>query len=231
MKKLFLYLSLAAVFVLAAPLGASAQKEQPLTKKQLKAEVKKWKTKAKRYKKNPLTLKAREEAFQKEVEELMKRNKELADKNAQLQAELEKCGQKCKDQLRTLQNRIDSLMTEYKRLQTAYESVKNVQVKTETGSGAKPSTAITGLYFSVQVGAYAKFNMNKYLSQTDENFTGESAENLNKYMMGRFRDYNLAEAFRDDIKKLGIRDAWVVAYNDGVRIDVKEALKLQGKSR
>ena len=63
--------------------------------------------------------------------------------------------------------------------------------------------------------------------------TSESAWLLGRdgvYMMGNFRDLANAEAFRDDIRKLGIKDAFVVPYIDGTRVTIEEALKYNGGS-
>ena len=38
-----------------------------------------------------------------------------------------------------------------------------------------------------------------------------------------------AEAFKKDIQKMGIKDAWIVPYIDGVRVTMTEAEKFMGK--
>jgi prefoldin subunit 5 len=188
-----------------------------------KATIKKWKKKAKDYVKNPLSLKAKEEACEKKIDELEKRVRELMKENADMRAELDNCAEKCQRELRALRNKIDSLQNEYSRIQKAYETVK-----TATQS---PVELTPGLFYRVQVGAYQKFNMNRYLEHTGDNFTGESVDNLNKYLMGKFKNYELAKAFRDDIIKLGIKDAFIVAFNDGKRITTEEAQRLQREGR
>jgi len=47
-------------------------------------------------------------------------------------------------------------------------------------------------------------------------------------MMGNFKDIKNAEAFKDDVRKLGIKDAFVVAYIDGTRVTMEEAAKYNG---
>jgi hypothetical protein len=220
MKRIMILMALAMGAMALAPMQTYAQQD----KKAVKAEKKRWKKKAKTYVKNPLALKAREEAFAKELEELQKRLKECQKRNGELQAELDECAQKAAAEIRQYKYKYDSLYNEFKRLSTAYESTRGATTSSDV-------TTVKGLYYRVQVGAYQKFNMNRHLEYTDESFTGESADNLNKYMMGRFKTYALAEAFRNDIRKLGIKDAWVVAYNDGVRIDIKEAQRIQSKQK
>jgi hypothetical protein len=48
-------------------------------------------------------------------------------------------------------------------------------------------------------------------------------EGKNKYVIGFFTDYETAKQAVKDFKKLGIRDAWFVPYNNGQRISDKEA--------
>ena len=69
------------------------------------------------------------------------------------------------------------------------------------GSGAGDPNMMQGLVYRVQVGAYERFDMTRYQAEGG-NFSAESADNLNKYLMGRFRSYNNAQAFRDDIRRI-----------------------------
>ncbi|HEY1039293.1 MAG TPA: hypothetical protein VGF30_07820, partial [Bacteroidia bacterium] len=47
-----------------------------------------------------------------------------------------------------------------------------------------------------------------------------------KYTAGNFRDPNEATAYQAKVRELGYKDAFVVAFKNGERIDYKEALKL-----
>lgn len=203
------------------------------SKKGDKAEYKKWKKKAKYYKKNPMALKAKEEGCQKEIAALTQKNKELNQRIQALQKELDDCVTKYEQLLREKDAKYDSLVYEFKKLQTAVESRKVVTMPTDESQPVKEQVVSqpieSGIMYRVQIGAYAKFKIDDRLANTEKNFTGESMDGLNKYMIGRFRNYESAREFRRDIIKLGIRDAFVVAYNDGVRITVSEALRKQGK--
>ncbi|MCX7981049.1 MAG: hypothetical protein N3A68_08420 [Bacteroidia bacterium] len=189
-------------------LPAQQKKKGGDPQKQLKKE---WKKKAKSYVKNPLALKAREESFQKQVqdrdrqiEELQRRNRELAEQVAQLE-----------DQLRARQYSLDSLQSEVLRLKAAYEAEKK-QARLDV---------MPGLVFKVQIGAFRLFDMRKY-AQDNPFFEAEALGDINRYTVGRFRSLELAEAFQKDIKRLGIRDAWIVPFKDGVRITMKEAKEI-----
>ena len=206
-----------------------------------KVEYKKWKKKAKSYVKNPMALKAKEEACDKTIQDLTKKNAELSKRISELQAELDKCHANSQAELQRRDARFDSLMYEFKKLQTGYESMKNVTQPTDnrqpidgqTSSGTSNATSgrdnsgERGIIYRVQIGAYTKFKIDDKLTNTESNFTGESVDNMNKYLIGRFRNYEMCEQFRKSIVKLGIKDAWVTAYNDGVRITVTEAIRRQ----
>jgi len=194
--------------------NAQAQQKPPMTKQQEKQLKKQWKKKAKFYKKNPLALMENQNAFQEQIKNLTDKLNACEKDKYNLQQEIKKLENTIK-----LKNfTIDSLKNEYSKLQTAYEATKVQATK----------DIVPGLVFRVQVGAFEKFDLSKYLSETSNDFWGETADDLNKYCMGKFRDYNMAEAFRADMQKLGIKDAWVVAYQDGKRITVTEAkLSLQ----
>lgn len=171
---------------------------------------KEWKKKAKGYVKNPLSLKSLVENYQKTIDELTKKNNELSQRYQELQAQLDKC----ENQSRGKDAEITNLKNQLSQCNTALEASKQQEVK----------GVDKGLVFKVQIGAFQYFNINQYLSET-QNFEGETHDNLNKYTIGKFKDYNMADAFKKDIRRMGIKDAWIVAYYDGVRIDMKEAMR------
>ena len=106
----------------------------------------------------------------------------------------------------------------YEKLQAAYEAQKNINEK----------GIIPGLVYKVQIGAFVYFDINKYLKDTEKNFEGETADGMNKYTMGNFRDLDVANQFKKDVQKMGIEDAWVVPYIDGVRVTMEEARNYLG---
>lgn len=195
---------------------ALAQDDKKAEKAKEKAEKKLWKKKAKTYAKAPLSLRDDLDAVNKQLKDCNARNKELQGKFASQEKTI--------DSLQAALNakiaELASLNSKYEKLQAAYEAQKNV-----TEKNIQP-----GLIYHVQVGAYVHFDMNQHLVNTDKTFEGENRDGMNKYMMGNFRDLKNAEAFRDDIRKLGIKDAWVVPYVDGTRVTMEEAAKYTGGS-
>jgi len=179
---------------------------------------KEWKKKANAYKKDPLSLKAFEEGYRKKLFDAEKKGKELADINARLNIKVDSLLNELKKrdaEISMLKSDLDKLRAEYAKLEAAYSSQK---ANTERG-------VIAGLVFKIQIGAFIHFDMNQYLKETT-NFEGESSDNFNKYVLGAFRDLTVAEAFKKDIARIGIKDAWIVPYVDGVRIEMSEAKKI-----
>lgn len=206
-----IFLAMFLAVVIAQPMMAQKSKDD---KKKEKAEAKLWKKKAKTYAKAPLSLRDDLETANKQLKECSDRNKTLQAKFAGLENTIDSL----QNALNAKNAEMAALQTKYDKLQTAFEGTKKVV----------ESNIIPGLIYHVQVGAYVHFDMNQHLVQTDKTFEGETKDGMNKYMMGNFKDIKNAEAFKDDIRKLGIKDAFVVAYIDGTRVTMEEASKYTG---
>lgn len=74
-----------------------------------------------------------------------------------------------------------------------------------------------GTVYKVQIGLYKDFNINKYFDQP--RFIGyEEVDGMNRYIISYFPDEEVAKAFVADVRKMGIKDAFVSKYIDGVRV-------------
>jgi len=81
-----------------------------------------------------------------------------------------------------------------------------------------------GLVFRVQVGAFKK-TVPDYFFREFSPVSGEVLKNgLTAYLAGFFEGSNQAINARNGIRKLGYNDAFVVAYCDGVRITLAQAV-------
>lgn len=87
-----------------------------------------------------------------------------------------------------------------------------------------------GLVFKVQVGAFR----NPIPAGTFDGFSPLSGETtpqgLTRYMAGLFTQFTVANSAKQQIRNLGYRDAFVVAFYNGKRITLAEALKISGES-
>ncbi|MEZ4721278.1 MAG: hypothetical protein R2813_05305 [Flavobacteriales bacterium] len=88
----------------------------------------------------------------------------------------------------------------------------------------------SGTFFTVQVGVYSK----PVSSGEIYNITPLNQENLPngtyRYSTGKFNNETIATKARDDVRTLGVSDAFVTAYHDGVRITLDDARSKLGSA-
>jgi TolA-binding protein len=178
-----------------------------------KAEKKEWKKKAKEFKKNPAALKQLNDDKQvadNSVVDLSGQLKQLqstvSDKNAKI-ADLE-------DQISRMRSELNSAKAELAQLKA--QPVIN------------PMDFSKGVVFKVQVGAFKNKDLSKYFDN-NPNFGGEAADKdaaePQKITIGIFRDYWEADTFKKYMREMGVKDAWIVPYRDGVRVEIKDVLE------
>lgn len=200
MKKLTLLLCLALLF-------AGTQTFAQLSKQ----EKKEWKKKAKEFKSNPEALKQlteEKQAADGQVAALTNQVKQLkgsmSNKDARI-AELE-------DQLSQIRGQLTAARAEIAQLK-------------EAGPAINPMDFSKGVVFKVQIGAFKNKDLQKYFDN-NPNFGGEAAEKgEQKLTIGVFRDYWEADTFKKYMRDMGVKDAWIVPYRDGQRVEIKDVLE------
>lgn len=88
---------------------------------------------------------------------------------------------------------------------------------------------VSGVIFQVQLGAFAKNTVNSDLS-TGNALELQEQNGLQKFVVSQFRTYASAAKLRDRLKQMGVKDAFVVAKQDGNRIGVPDALRITGQN-
>lgn len=175
-----------------------------------KQEKKEWKKKAKEFAKNPANLKQlteEKQAADGQVASLNQRLTQLqssvSDKDAKI-AELE-------DQLSQSRTQLTSARAEIAQL-------KETPV-------VNPMDFSKGVVFKVQIGAFKNKDLAKYF-ENNPNFGGEVKEGEpQKVTIGIFRDYWEADTFKKYMREMGVKDAWIVPYRDGTRVEIKDVLE------
>jgi len=176
-----------------------------------KKEKKEWKKKAKEYSKNPAELKTLIEAKQASENDnatlkgqVGTLNTEVSDKNAKI-ADLE-------DQLGKMRGDLTSTKAELAQLK-------------ETPPAPSPMDFSKGVIFKVQIGAFKNKDLAKYFDN-NPNFGGEATEKgEQRFTIGVFRDYWEADKFKKYMREMGVKDAWIVPFKDGVRVEIKDVLE------
>jgi vacuolar-type H+-ATPase subunit I/STV1 len=178
-----------------------------------KAEKKEWKKKAKQYAKNPATLKQLSEEKQTadvNVVDLTNQtkalNSQISDKNAKI-AELE-------DQISRMRGELNSARAELAQL--------------KSNPVVNPMDFSKGVVFKVQVGAFKNKDLSKYFDN-NPNFGGEAADKdknePQRITIGVFRDYWEADTFKKYMREMGVKEAWIVPFRDGQRVELKDVLE------
>jgi len=175
-----------------------------------KQEKKEWKKKAKEFARNPANLKQLtedKEAAEGQVSSLNDRVSQLqssmSNKDARI-AELE-------DQLSQSRAQLTSARAELTQL-------KATPVVNEMDFSQ-------GVVFKVQIGAFKNKDLQKYFDN-NPNLGGEVKDGEpQKITLGIFRDYWEADQFKKYMREMGVKDAWIVPYRDGQRVEIKDVLE------
>jgi len=194
--------------------GVSSLQAQELSKD----EKKEWKRKAKDFKRNPAALKdlvEEKDRYKREAQELSSQINEL---------EVEKTNRR---------SRIAQLERELTRLQNSLAETQSALDRAES-SDAPPRQAVaaddmSGIIFRVQIGAFSELGIPADLDGEGDNMNIEEEGGMQKIIVGKYRDIERAEMVRSYMQKIGIPDAWVVAYQDGTRVPVESVVPGYGQ--
>ncbi|MFO0505374.1 MAG: Ezrin/radixin/moesin family protein [Chryseotalea sp.] len=196
------------VFFCLALMAASTASFAQLSKK----DKKEWKKKAKEFAKNPASLKQLTE------------DKQTADNSV---SDLSK-------QVKTLQTsvaekdvRITELEDEIGQIRSQLSTAKAELAQLKAAPPVNPMDFSKGVVFKVQIGAFKNKDLSKYFDN-NPNFGGEAAKGEaepQKLTIGVFRDYWEADTFKKYMRDMGVKDAWIVPYRDGQRVEIKDVLE------
>lgn len=175
-----------------------------------KQEKKEWKKKAKEFAKSPESLKQltdEKQAAESQVSSLNTKVTEmqtaLSDKDAKI-TELE-------DRITQMQNEVTAAKAELASF--------------KENPPANSMDFSKGVVFKVQIGAFKNKDLSKYW-ENNPNFGGQKSEDgVKSYTIGMFRDYWEADTFKKYMREMGVKDAWIVPFKDGQRVDIKEVLE------
>jgi DNA repair exonuclease SbcCD ATPase subunit len=167
---------------------------------------------------------------------LLDENKSLKGQVSSMRSELSGVDQTIQDkddQIAQYQVQIDGLRTQVSEAraeaQKATEAAENQVAESPTRRGV-PIQIEKGIVFKVQIGAFKNKDLSKYLNNSS-NFSGEVDENgLIRYTLGVFRDYWEADTFKKYLREMGVSEAWIISYQDGKRVPIKDVLENVSKS-
>ena len=202
MKTRVLFLCLALLF-------SGSQVFAQLTK----AEKKEWKKKAKEFKKNPASLKQLTE------------EKKTADTNV---GTLTTQTKQLQSSISDKDAKIADLEDQISRMRSELTATKAELAQLKLAPPVNPMDFSKGVVFKVQVGAFKNKDLSKYFDN-NPNFGGEAGDKdknePQKITIGIFRDYWEADTFKKYMRDMGVKDAWIVPYKDGTRVEIKDVLE------
>ena len=177
-----------------------------------------WNARAAEYRENPAALRD----F---VEDCDRAQEQVSDLRQQLNSYESEAGD-MQNQLATAEASAEQAYQEIQQLREQIGILEANQVSDEV---ITDETSIDGVIFQVQLGAYAQNRVDPGMATGDAlDLTDQNG--MQKVVVSKFRTYENAAALRDRLKQMGVKDAFVVATNDGQRIDVQEALRMTGQN-
>lgn len=172
-----------------------------------KQEKKEWKKTAKEYAKNPDAL-----------AQLTKEKQELQRINNSMESDMNLL----KTQVNAKDNRIASLERQIQDLNYELEAARNAEPSQPafTPSDMPGEMIPMGTIFRVQIGAFEK-DKNKIPGALDtgKDLGLEDKGGMQKIVLGQFTNKEDADKLRNHLRKIGLKDAWVVKYQDGARVE------------
>lgn len=177
-----------------------------------KDEKKEWKNKAKEYKKNPAALK-----------EMVEQKEGLESQVNSLKSQTNSLESRISDK----DEKISELQEDITKLRSDLSAARAAASKSKTATPASSTgeKMVDGVVFKVQIGAFKNKDLSKYFDN-NPNFGGDDSDDgMQKITLGQFRDYWEADTFKKYLREMGVKDAWIVPYRDGTRVEMKDVLE------
>jgi len=188
--KLILTFTIAFTMLFATQNVAFSQNLSKQEKKEIKAKLKAFKKEPEKYKSMVTNYNTTIKSRDTEIEEM--------------KLEMERVRAKARNDMEECQDTVAALQ---RRLAEAIAAAKPV------GGATLPA----GKSYGVQVGKFKFFDATQYFG-TDKYLVNYKTAEGTEYVIIFFNDPKAAEACAHDIKKLGIKDAFVTKYIDGKRV-------------
>lgn len=189
-------------------------------KKAFKQEMKEWKKKKKAMSPDDFKLLFEEHS------KLKAENASMSGELEALEAQASAKDQQLSDQQKEIARMQAASQATMRELENLREEVKKPVYNPELINGEDFSI---GVVFKVQVGAFRKMDIGKYAKQAKD-FSQEEAQDLRKYVVGNFRNYEDANVLKRYLREMGVEDAWIVPYRDGKRVPLKDVLDSTAKT-
>ncbi len=155
---------------------------------------------------------------------LLEQNKSLSSQVSSLKSETSGFDSKLEEKDSQISSYKDQVSDLRSQLSRAKEEASAKQEKPASNASG-PVIDTDGVVFRVQIGAFRNKDLSKYLNNSS-NFAGEIGEDgLKRYSLGYFRDYWEANTFKQYLREMGVKGAFIVPFKDGVKVEIKDVLE------
>ncbi len=181
---------------------------------------------------NAFSQKALEKEWKKKLKELQPLDyKALIEERDNLQKEVSDCSTAKAAMRSESESKIAEIEKIKLDLDATKKSLDSARASGGPGMSSGPvdqstaTSATKGVVFKVQIGSFRNKDLTKYF-ENNKNFSGEVDEDgSKKYTLCIFKEYWEADKFKKYLRDMGVKDAWIVSYKDGKRVNIKDALE------
>ncbi|WP_375585155.1 Ezrin/radixin/moesin family protein [Cyclobacterium xiamenense] len=112
---------------------------------------------------------------------------------------------------------------EISRMSEQVLRLRSAQAAAPVEANAETNPWDHGVVFRVQLAALDDYDL-RDLTENGSDLKIVDEDGYIKYVLGQFRDYEMADTFKKKLRKIGVKEAWIVPYKDGERVPLKEVL-------
>jgi hypothetical protein len=127
------------------------------------------------------------------------------------------------ERITVLEGQISRLRAESSDLQGGLSEARSTIADLRQQVSNCPEAMVDGVVFKVQIGAFGERDIDPELD-TSVNLEVDAEEDLDKMVVGQFREYYKADELQNQLRAMGVETAWIVPYRDGQRVSLKEVL-------
>lgn len=191
----YLYISIALLLLSGSVMAQDLSKEE---KKELMEQIKSMKKNPEMLKKLKQNVADRDDIIEEQIEEITILKNDLEKRNQEIA--------KLSDELQVMEaNRIEA-------------ETKAAQFSPENYIPGDAPLDHDGTKYRIQIGLFKNLNITHLFDQP-KYIVHENVNGMHRYSVGNFDSESDAEAFKLELRRLGIKDAFVTTYKDGSRID------------
>jgi hypothetical protein len=127
------------------------------------------------------------------------------------------------------ERRIDSLEQALADVKSGGSSSTAQNSDSDVSSSEGKDDYSKGTIYRVQVGAFRNKDLMKFTGHRRFH-AEEDQDGVKKYTIAAFRDYWEADLFKKYLREMGVNDAWIVSYKEGVRVQIESVLSAEDQN-